>query len=95
MFFLLTPQNTDSPEWALSTYMGAIQVEGEDEHHARLRASEYFWKHDSTIMNKYSFRNPWCRPDLAQAELVVVRIQGIPFLRLGSSLKRGLSSEGA
>ena len=95
MFLLLTPQNTDSSDWSLSTYMGPVQVEGEDEIHARLRASEYFWRQDKSNMNKYSARNPWCRPDLTKAQILIVRVPGLPFLSMGKSGHRGISSEGA
>lgn len=95
MLFLLTPEKTDSPDWALSTYTGPVQVESEDEIQARLRASEYFWKHKNSIMNTYSARNPWCRPDLTKAQVLTDRVTGLPILGLGRTSRRGMSSEGA
>ena len=95
-FFLLTPVLLESAEWALSSSTRPVQVEAQDEIHARLRASEHYWLPQNACLNKYSAKNPWCRKDLATAQLLTVIDCHYPVLRLVSTRRNpGRSSHGA
>lgn len=64
--FLLTPQNLESEEWALSTHMCPVQVRADDAIQARYRAAAHF----DTGRRAAGLTRPWLKVDLASVRAI-------------------------
>ena len=80
MFYLLTPQDLDAPDWKRSTYHDAVQVEATNEEDARIRAETHFGIATKVEPGAPTTLSTWGSRALVKAKLIMTPDPEIPLI---------------